>query len=57
LVHAVVADAALDETVVASIGPTCTAALSNLGVKPRVEPERPKMGPLISAIAQRLKTA
>ena len=49
--------AALDEIVVASIGPTCTAALSNLGVRPRVEPERPKMGPLILAVARHLKTA
>jgi uroporphyrinogen-III synthase len=47
--------AALDEIVVASIGPTCTAALSNLGVRPRVEPERPKMGPLILAVAQRVR--
>ncbi|HKC86303.1 MAG TPA: uroporphyrinogen-III synthase [Blastocatellia bacterium] len=47
--------AALNDTLVASIGPTCTAALSNLGVEPRVEPERPKMGPLISAVAQRLR--
>jgi uroporphyrinogen-III synthase len=46
---------ALDDIAVASIGPTCTAALSTLGVRPRVEPERPKMGPLISAVAQRLK--
>jgi uroporphyrinogen-III synthase len=49
--------AALDEIVVASIGPTCTATLSNLGVSPRVEPERPKMGPLILAVARHLKTA
>jgi uroporphyrinogen-III synthase len=49
--------AALDEIVVASIGPTCTAALSNLGVRTRVEPERPKMGPLILAVARHLKTA
>ena len=49
--------AALDEIVVASIGPTCTAALSNLGVRPRIEPERPKMGPLILAVARHLKTA
>lgn len=44
--------AALKRIAVASIGPTCTAALSNLGVKPRIEPERPKMGPLILAVAQ-----
>jgi uroporphyrinogen-III synthase len=49
--------AALNEIAVASVGPTCTAALSNLGVKPRVEPKRPKMGPLILAVAQYLKTA
>jgi len=49
--------AALNEIAVASVGPTCTAALSNLGVRPRVEPERPKMGPLILAVAQYLKTA
>lgn len=49
--------AALEEIVVASIGPTCTAALSNLGVRPRVEPERPKMGPLILAVAQHLKSS
>jgi len=48
--------AALNEIVVASIGPTCTAALLNLGVTPRVEPERPKMGPLILAIAQHLES-
>jgi uroporphyrinogen-III synthase len=47
--------ATLNEIVVASIGPTCTAALSNLGVRPRVEPERPKMGPLILAVAQRVR--
>jgi uroporphyrinogen-III synthase len=49
--------AALNEIVVASIGPTCTTALSNLGVRARVEPERPKMGPLILAVARHLKTA
>ncbi|MBO0726309.1 MAG: uroporphyrinogen-III synthase [Blastocatellia bacterium] len=47
--------AALDEIIVASVGPTCTAALLNLGVRPHVEPERPKMGPLILAVAQRAR--
>jgi uroporphyrinogen-III synthase len=47
--------AALKRIVVASIGPTCAATLSNLGVSPLVEPERPKMGPLILAVAQRLR--
>jgi uroporphyrinogen-III synthase len=46
--------AALNEIVVASIGPTCTKALLDLGVTPQVEPERPKMGALILAIAQLL---
>lgn len=39
------------QTVVASIGPTCTAALRALGVEPRVEPEHPKMGPMVMALA------
>ena len=38
-------------TVVASIGPTCSAALRALGVEPRIEPENPKMGPMVMAIA------
>jgi uroporphyrinogen-III synthase len=38
-------------TVVASIGPTCTAALRSFGVKPQVEPARPKMRPMISALS------
>jgi uroporphyrinogen-III synthase len=40
------------KTVVASIGPTCSAALRALGVEPRVEPEHPKMAPLVAAIAE-----
>jgi uroporphyrinogen-III synthase len=39
-------------TVVASVGPTCSAVLRSLGVEPRVEPERPKMGPMIAALAE-----
>lgn len=47
--------AALREgTVVASIGPTCSRVLASLGIRAEVEPERPKMGPLISALAARL---
>ena len=38
-------------TVVASIGPVCDAALRTLGVVPRVQPAHPKMGSLISALA------
>jgi uroporphyrinogen-III synthase len=35
------------KTVVASIGPTCTAALLQLGVTPKIEPKHPKMGPMV----------
>lgn len=37
-------------TIVASIGPTCTAALQSYGVTPHVVPEHPKMGHLIKAL-------
>ncbi len=37
-------------TVVASIGPTCTAALREYGVIPRVEPQHPKIGHLMKAL-------
>jgi uroporphyrinogen-III synthase len=40
------------KTVVASIGPTCSAALLALGVAPHVEPDHPKMGPLVAALAR-----
>ena len=39
------------KTIVVSIGPTCTAALQQLGVEPQVIPEHPKMGHMISALA------
>lgn len=39
-----------NKTVVASIGPTCSEALRALGVEPRVEPENPKMAPLLMAL-------
>jgi uroporphyrinogen-III synthase len=45
-------DALNQRTVVASIGPTCSAALRALGVEPRVEPENPKMGPMALALGQ-----
>lgn len=41
-------------TVVASVGPICSGALRALGVTPRVEPERPKMRPLVTALARYL---
>lgn len=40
-----------DRTVVASIGPACTRALSAHGIAPGIQPERPKMVPLVQAIA------
>lgn len=38
------------KTVVASVGPTCTAVLKEWGVTPRVEPEHPKIGHLLKAL-------
>lgn len=38
------------KTVVASIGPTCTATLQSFGITPRIEPEHPKMGPMVLAL-------
>lgn len=40
------------KTVVASIGPTCTATLESFGVPPRIEPEHPKMGPMVLALKE-----
>jgi uroporphyrinogen-III synthase len=38
-------------TIVASIGPTCSAALEYHGVTPHVLPEHPKMGHLVKALS------
>ena len=38
-------------TVIASIGPVCTEALAHYGLKADIEPEHPKMGHLIAAVA------
>jgi uroporphyrinogen-III synthase len=40
-------------TLVASIGPVCTEVLEQFGLKPDLEPEHPKMGHLIAAVAER----
>ena len=40
----------LNATLVASVGPVCTSALNEHGVKVRVEPSPPKMGPLVAAL-------
>jgi uroporphyrinogen-III synthase len=42
--------------VVASVGPTCTAVLQALGVTPHVAPERPKMGPMVTALGEHLRS-
>jgi len=40
----------LNATLVASVGPVCTAALADFGIKVGVEPSPPKMGPLVAAL-------
>ncbi len=42
--------AALNKSMVASIGPVCTVALNKFGIKVDVEPQPPKLGPFIMAI-------
>ena len=38
--------------IVAAVGPICSAALIEAGVRPHVVPDSPKMGPLVAALAQ-----
>ena len=45
----------LNATVVASIGPVCTAALLEHGVKPTFEANPPKLGPLVHGLAEALR--
>ena len=40
-----------DDAVVAAVGPVCAEALRVFGVTPNVVPVRPKMGPMIAALA------
>lgn len=47
----------LGRTVVASIGPVCTAALGRFGIEAAVEPHPPKLGPFISALNDALSKA
>lgn len=42
--------AGLNRTLVASVGPVCTAALAHFGVKAGLEARPPKMGPLVAAL-------
>ena len=41
-------------TVVAAVGPTCAGALEAAGVRARVVPRHPKMGPMVLALADHL---
>ncbi len=45
--------AALNKTVVSSVGPDCTETLRTNGVFVDIEPESPKMGPLIVTVAEK----
>ena len=45
--------AALRRGIVGSIGPVCSEALAAAGLSPDVEPEHPKMGHLVKAVAER----
>src|SRR5688500_9984735 len=38
-----------NDVVVASVGPICSTALVEAGIRPHVVPENPKMGPLVAA--------
>ena len=44
-------EALIDDTIVAAIGPVCAAALRAYGIIPDVQPAQPKMGPLVTALA------
>lgn len=44
-----------DRTIVGAVGPTVAAALRERGVEPDVEPEHPKMGHLVVALAREVE--
>ncbi|MGH7773318.1 MAG: uroporphyrinogen-III synthase [Candidatus Binatia bacterium] len=44
---------ALSQALIASIGPICSEALEQFGLKADMEPDHPKMGHLVAAVAQR----
>jgi uroporphyrinogen-III synthase len=43
--------------IIASVGPTCTTALRQLGVTPHIEPEHPKMGHLVKALSHYISSS
>ena len=45
-----VGDALRSRTIVAALGPVCAAALHDHGVSPRIQPDRPKMVPLVMSL-------
>lgn len=47
--------AGLGKIVVGSVGPDCSAALAKAGIAVDVEPDQPKMGPLVAALAERAR--
>jgi uroporphyrinogen-III synthase len=49
---AALAAALRDDIIVAAVGPVCAAALKEIGVTPDVQPADPKMGPLLTALAE-----
>ncbi len=44
---------ALQQMVIASVGPDCTKTLSSFGISVDIQPESPKMGPLVTETSQR----
>jgi len=46
--------AALERTLIASIGPVCSDALRKFGLRIALEPHPPKLGPLVSALDEAL---
>jgi uroporphyrinogen-III synthase len=46
---------ALAKVVVASVGPVCTEVMGQRGLIPDIEPEHPKMGALVAAVATRAR--
>lgn len=47
---------AFGRILIASIGPVCTEALEQFGLKPDLEPDHPKMGQLVATVARRGRT-
>ncbi len=46
---------ALAKTVIASVGPDCSETLRTFGLEPDIEPESPKMGPLVTETAEKAR--